>query len=126
MVTHFRFLTQTINFKTIIFLRKSCKGSSYAPFKSICGFEGEEGYAFQVFSPNVSKMKAYYEHPTDNRVSAPVTGFSPFNVGFLQMFRTSNIPIAASVKSAFSRSAPSKLVPVKTALLKIAPRKDDP
>lgn len=48
-------------------------------------------------------------HPTENRVSSPVIGFSPFNVGFLQRFLISNMPRAASVKSAFSTSAPSKL-----------------
>ena len=32
----------------------------------------------------------------------------------------------ASVKSAFSTSAPSKLVPVRTVFLNIVPRKDEP
>ena len=42
-------------------------------------------------------------------MSAPVIGFSPFNVGFLQRFFKSKLPKAASVKSAFSTSASMKL-----------------
>lgn len=38
-----------------------------------------------------------------------MTGFSPFNVGFLQRFLRSKFPKAASVKSAFSTSASVKL-----------------
>ena len=40
--------------------------------------------------------------------------------------RKSNIPIAASVKSAFSTFAPSKLVPVNTVFVNIAPFNDEP
>ena len=64
-------------------------------------------------------------HPADKRVSAPVVGFSPLRVGFLQRLRISKSPIYASVKSAFSTSASIKLVPVKTVFLKIAPFNDD-
>ena len=60
------------------------------------------------------------------RVSAPVVGFSPLSVGFLQRFLRSKLPMAASVKSAPSTSAFSKLVPVKTAFWNIAPRSEDP
>lgn len=65
-------------------------------------------------------------HPTDMRVSAPVTGFSPFRVGFLQICLISNDPIAASVKSAFSKSAFSNVVPVNTALINRVPRRELP
>lgn len=68
----------------------------------------------------------YGPHPTERRVSAPVTGFSPFRVGFLQIFRRSKLPMYASVKSAFSKSAPSKFVPVKTVFVKIAPLSELP
>ena len=57
-------------------------------------------------------MQIDYEpgpQPTDSLVSSPVIGFSPFKVGFLQRFLRSKLPKAASVKSAFSTSAPSKL-----------------
>ncbi len=64
-------------------------------------------------------------HPADNLVSAPVTGFSPFNVGFLQRLRRSKSPMYESVKSAFSTSAPTRLVPVNTAFWNIAPRNED-
>ena len=64
--------------------------------------------------------------PTERYVSAPVIGFSPFRVGFLQRFFKSKLPMAASVKSAFSTSAPAKLVPVKTAFWNTAPRKELP
>ena len=75
-----------------------------------------------------SRVVSYhrYVHPADKRVSAPVTAFSPLSVGFLHKFRKSKIPMAASVKSAPSTSASSKLVPVKTALVKIALRKLEP
>jgi hypothetical protein len=59
-------------------------------------------------------------------VSAPVTGFTPFKVGFLHRLFKSKLPNAASVKSAPSKSAPSKLVPVSTEFLKIAFRKELP
>jgi len=71
-------------------------------------------------------VRCSYLHPAERRVSAPVTGFSPFNVGFLHKFCRSKVPMAASVKSAPSTSAPSKLVPVKTALTKRVPRSDEP
>jgi len=60
------------------------------------------------------------------RVSFPVTGFSPFKVGFLHICLIPNEPIAASVKSAPSKSASSKVVPVKTAFVKIVPRRELP
>lgn len=69
---------------------------------------------------------ALYGQPTENLVSSPVTGFCPFNVGFLHKLRKSKSPMAASVKSAPSTSASSKVVPVKTAFLKMAPRTLDP
>ena len=65
-------------------------------------------------------------HPTDNLVSAPVFAFSPFKVGFLHNVRVSKLPRAASVKSAPSTSESSKFVPVNTALLKMAPLREDP
>jgi hypothetical protein len=59
-------------------------------------------------------------------VSAPVTGFTPFKVGFLHKLFKSKLPNAASVKSAPSKSAPSKLVPVNTEFLKMALRNELP
>ena len=59
-------------------------------------------------------------------MSAPVTGFSPFKVGFLQSARMSKSPMYASVKSAPSTLAFSKLVPVNTEFVKIVPLSEDP
>lgn len=83
-----------------------------------------EYYSFTAIG--ILRSYLYGTQPADKRVSAPVFGFSPLRVGFLQRERTSKSPRAASVKSAPSTSAPSKLVPVRTALLKIAPLRDDP
>jgi hypothetical protein len=65
-------------------------------------------------------------HPTDIRVSFPVTGFCPFKVGFLQICLIPKDPMAASVKSEPSKSASSKVVPVKTAFVKMVPRRELP
>ena len=59
-------------------------------------------------------------------MSSPVLAFDPLRVGFLHRFRKSYEPIATSVKSAPSTSASSKVLPVRTAFLKIAFRRLDP
>lgn len=71
-------------------------------------------------------MHYFAMHPADSLVSAPVTGFSPFKVGFLHKFLISKSPMYASVKSAFSTFDSAKLVPVNTAFLNIAPTRVDP
>jgi hypothetical protein len=67
-----------------------------------------------------------YLHPALARVSTPVTGFVPCNVGFLHKDRLSKSPMYASEKSVFSKLLSSKLVPVKTVLTNKAPRNEDP
>jgi hypothetical protein len=67
-----------------------------------------------------------YLHPTDILVSAPVVGLVPDSVGFRHRLLMSKSPNAASVKSAPSTFAPSKLVAVSTAFVNTAPFKLEP